>query len=371
MSRAVGKPVRVQWMREDEHGWEPKGPAQLMTARAGVDAQGKVMAWDFMDRSFPWTTNGMPLLAVAADRHENHRRKGIMNGTDGGGEIYAFENQKVVAAAIPWIHPDPTPLRTSNLRAPGDLARSFASESFMDEIASAVAVDPVQFRLRYLSSDKRPTEALLAATKKAGWQERPSPVAGLKRSESDGKGRSGGNRSNTMTAAVAEVEVDKTTGKILVKRVVLAHDCGLIVNPDGLSNQIQGNVIQGVSRTLMEEVKFDANGRKEPRLEKLPDHHVRGSARRRSRLDQSHGNGAAWWRRAVDRSRTGGDCQRCFRCHRSPLAGDSVHAGARVERLENLKIFREVARILKNSGESYFPSLVLSSLPSANTSFVR
>ncbi len=259
MSRAVGRPVRVQWMREDEHGWEPKGPAQLMTARAGVDAQGNVVAWEFMDRSFPWTTNGMPLLA-ARQIGMKPSGQGNMNGTDGGGEIYAFENQKVVAAAIPWIHPDPTPLRTSNLRAPGDLARSFASESFIDEVAAGVGVDPVQFRLRYLGTNKRPMEALLAATKKAGWQQRPSPSKASNGSKATGRGVAVANRSNTMTAAVAEVEVDKTTGKILVKRVVLAHDCGLIVNPDGLSNQIQGNVIQGVSRTLMEEVKFDANG---------------------------------------------------------------------------------------------------------------
>jgi CO/xanthine dehydrogenase Mo-binding subunit len=259
MSRAVGKPVRVQWMREDEHGWEPKGPAQLMTARAGVDAQGKVIAWDFLDRSFPWTTNGMPLLA-ARQVGLKPTGQGNMNGTDGGGEIYAFENQKVAAAVIPWIHPDPTPLRTSNLRAPGDLARSFASESFVDEVASGLAIDPVQFRLRYLSTNKRPMEALLAATKRAGWQERPSHSRASSGSKATGRGVAVANRSNTMTAAVAEVEVDKSTGKILVKRVVLAHDCGLIVNPDGLANQIQGNVIQGVSRTLMEEVKFDEAG---------------------------------------------------------------------------------------------------------------
>src|SRR5450755_1372270 len=103
-------------------------------------------------------------------------------------------------------------------------------------------------------------EALLKATEKAGWQQRPSPSKASNGSKATGRGVAVANRSNTMTAAVADVEVNKTTGKILVKRVVLAHDCGLIVNPDGLSNQIQGNVIQGVSRTLLEEVKFDASG---------------------------------------------------------------------------------------------------------------
>jgi nicotinate dehydrogenase subunit B len=259
MSRAVGKPVRVQWTREDEHGWEPKGPAQLMTARAAVDDRGNVLAWDFMDRSLPWTTTGMVLLA---SRQIGIKPKGpgIPNGTDGGGEIYSFDNQRVVAAAIPWLHDDPTPLRTSNLRAPGDLARVFASESFIDEVASGVRMDPVQFRLRYLGGNKRATEALLAATKKAGWQERPSPAPKASGSKALGRGVAVANRSDTITAAVAEVEVDTSTGKVTVKRVTLSHDCGLIVNPNGLTNQIEGNVIQGVSRTLLEEVKFDSAG---------------------------------------------------------------------------------------------------------------
>ena len=259
MSRAVGKPVRVQWTREDEHGWEPKGPAQLMTAKAGVDAQGNVIAWDFMDRSFPWTTTGMVLLA-SRQIGMKPKAQGNPNGTDGGGEIYAFDNQRVVASAIPWLHEDPTPLRTSNLRAPGDLARVFASESFIDEVASGLGVDPVKFRLKYLAGNQRPTEALLAATQKAGWKERPSPAPKSTGTKAFGRGVAVGDRSNTITAAVAEVEVDTQSGKVTVKRITLAHDCGLIVNPDGLSNQIEGNVIQGVSRTLLEEVQFDAAG---------------------------------------------------------------------------------------------------------------
>lgn len=259
MSRAVGKPVRVQWTRQDEHGWEPKGPAQLMTAKAGVDAQGNLIAWDYLDRSFPWTTTGMVLLA-ARQIGIKPKAQGNPNGADGGGEIYAVENQRVIAASIPWLHEDPTPLRTSNLRAPGDLSRVFASESFIDEVASGIGVDPVKFRLKYLSGNKRATDVLLAATRKAGWQERPSPAGKSTGSKAVGRGVAVADRSNTMTAAVAEVEVDKRTGKVTVKRVTLAHDCGLIVNPDGLTNQIEGNVIQGVSRTLLEEVQFDASG---------------------------------------------------------------------------------------------------------------
>src|SRR5581483_9186862 len=117
-----------------------------------------------------------------------------------------------------------------------------------------------KFRLKYLAGNKRPTDVLVAATQKFGWQERPSPAGKSSGPIAIGRGVAVANRSNTMTAAVAEVEVDKRTGKVIVKRVVLAHDCGLIVNPDGLTNQIEGNVIQGVSRTLLEAVEFDANG---------------------------------------------------------------------------------------------------------------
>ena len=258
MSRAVGKPVRVQWMRDDEHGWEPKGPAQLMTVRAAVDAGGKVTAWDFVDRSFPWTENGNPLLASRQTGHEP-TGTGNGNGNGGGGQIYGFENQKVTASMIPWVWPDPMPLRTSNLRAPGDVARCFASETAIDEIASSVSVDPVAFRLRYLT-DKRIVDVLDAAAAKAQWNARPSPAPAAAGNKVSGRGVAVANRDETMTAAIAEVEIDRSSGKVTVKRVTLAQDCGLIVNPDGVKNQIEGNVIQGVSRALLEEVKFDASG---------------------------------------------------------------------------------------------------------------
>ena len=262
MSRAVGKPVRVQWMREDEHAWDPKGPAQYTTVRAGIDAQGNVIAWDFMDRSFPWTASeGNPLLA-SSQIGLTPTTPGFLNGAGGGGQIYTFENQKVLAANIPWVQKGDWPLRTSNLRAPGDLARVFASESMIDDIASYLHVDPVQFRLRYLTSDKRISEVLVATAKQAGWTDRPSPAPASSGAKAAGRGVAAANRANTMTAAVAEIEVDKKTGEISVKKITLTHDCGLIINPDGLKNQIEGNIIQGVSRALMEEVQFDTTGQK-------------------------------------------------------------------------------------------------------------
>ena len=279
MSRAVGKPVRVQWMREDEHAWDPKGPAQLTTVRAGVDAQGNVIAWDFMDRSFPWSESDANPLLASSQIGLKPSGAGFLNGTGGGGQIYTFENQKVLAADIPWVQQGQWPLRTSNLRAPGDLARVFASESTIDEIAADQHVDPVQFRLRYLTSDKRISEILIATAKQAGWTDRPSPALTSNGDKAIGRGVAVANRANTMTAAVAEIEVDKTTGDVTVKKITLGHDCGLIVNPDGLKNQIEGNILQAVSRALLEEVKFDSTGQKNLdwdsypviRFEQVPD----------------------------------------------------------------------------------------------------
>ncbi len=279
MSRAVGKPVRVQWMRQDEHAWDPKGPAQYTTVRAGVDAQGNVIAWDFMDRSLPWSESEANPMLASSQIGLKPGGPGFLNGAGGGGQIYTFENQKVVASDIPWVQQGQWPLRTSNLRAPGDLARVFASESTIDEIASDLHVDPVQFRLRYLTSDKRISDILTATAKKAGWTDhvsRSTPSTGTK---VPGRGVAVANRANTMTAAVAEIEVDKSTGDVTVKKITLGHDCGLIVNPDGLKNQIEGNVLQAVSRALLEEVKFDSTGQKNLdwksypviRFEQVPD----------------------------------------------------------------------------------------------------
>src|SRR6185295_15876301 len=190
LSRAVGKPVRVQWMRDDEHGWEPKGPAQLDLVRAGVDAYGKIVAWDFADRGLPLTAASSPGLRLLASRQIGMKPKadGNSNGTQGGGEIYTFENQKCAAPLIPWVQTDETPLRTSYLRAPGDIARCFASESLMDEIAADQKVDPVQFRMRYLGENKRGADALMAVVKQAVWQERPSPAPASLEAKVTGRG---------------------------------------------------------------------------------------------------------------------------------------------------------------------------------------
>ncbi len=260
LSRAVGAPVRVQWSRRDEHGWGPKGPAQVDEVKAAVDGDGKLSAWDFADYGQPWTASRSTRLLASLQVGLTPNDPGGSNGTGSGGQIYAMANQLIVCHHINWHFPEPIPLRTSNLRAPGDVARCFASEGFIDEIAADLKIDPVEFRLNHLTTNKRAAECLKAAADKAGWQKRPSPAPASSGNVAKGRGIALTDRSNTYVAIVAEVEVNKTTGLVAVKRLVCSHDCGLMINPDGVKNQIEGNVIQGVSRAMYEEVTFDANG---------------------------------------------------------------------------------------------------------------
>ena len=181
LSRAVRAPVRVQWSREDEHGWAPKGPAQVDEVKAAIDGDNKLVAWDFVDLSFPRTeADGTPMLA-SFQLGIKPTSPDSANGSQSAGEIYAVDNQRIVANLINWRFAEPIPLRTSQLRAPGDVARCFATESLFDEIAADLKLDPVEFRLRYLTQDKRGTECLRAAVDKAQWQKRPSPTSDIER----------------------------------------------------------------------------------------------------------------------------------------------------------------------------------------------
>lgn len=255
LSQAVGKPVRVQWMRQDEHRWEPKGPAHVQQMRAGLDEQGNIIAWDFQDRSYPWTAEeGLAVRLVDPAKEKPLGRKA--NGDGCGGEYYNFPNSRVIASVIPWQNKQATMLRTTALRAPGDPARNFASECFMDELAAAAGVDPIEFRLRHLK-DSRIADVLRTVAQSSGWQSRPSaqkpPASGL----ALGRGVAFALRDGTHVAAVAEVAVNQQNGRVQVKRIVVAHDCGLVINSDGVRAQVEGNAIQSTSRALLEEVKFD------------------------------------------------------------------------------------------------------------------
>jgi nicotinate dehydrogenase subunit B len=253
LSQAVGKPVRVQWMRADEHSWAPVGPAMVMELRGGLDQQGNMVAWDFHG----WTPthsgrpNGSAGSLLAGSLAGMSSGKPNMSGAErNANHTYNFKNNRVM---VHWLRS--SPLRASALRGLGSPQNSFANESFMDELAAAAGVDPVEFRLRH-QSDARARAVLEAVAKRADWPNRPSPQSGTVKS---GRGVAfvQYDRTEAYVAAIADVDVNPTDGEVRVKRVTVAHDCGLIINPDGLRNQIEGNVIQAMSRALKEEVKFD------------------------------------------------------------------------------------------------------------------
>jgi CO/xanthine dehydrogenase Mo-binding subunit len=167
---------------------------------------------------------------------------------------YAFVQQRV---SMHWLLR--SPLRTSSFRALGGVANTFANESFIDELAHLAGADPLAFRLRHLSDD-RARDVLAAAAERAGWRWPPDPAAAGKATVGIGLAVARYKNSGAYVATAAEVVVDTATGAVNVRRVVVAHDCGLIVNPDGVRNQVEGNIIQALSRALKEEVTFDGRG---------------------------------------------------------------------------------------------------------------
>ncbi|MGB9364961.1 MAG: molybdopterin cofactor-binding domain-containing protein [Xanthobacteraceae bacterium] len=260
ISTVIGQPVRVQWSRADETARSPKSPPRTMDLEAGLDAQGNVVAWtgDFyiaLNHIVAFKPLDFPLLAAA---EQGLPRPGNWVGFlfQNSGQPYQIPNVRVNTRHIAEAF-----FRSSHLRSPGRIENSFANEAFMDELAQAANADPAEFRLRYLK-DQRAIDVVQAAMKLAGWQARPgpNPNAGSGAVVS-GRGISYLRYNNAITyvAAVAEVEVNKETGEIRVTRVCAGHDCGEMVNPDGVANQVEGGVLQTVSRTLMERVNWDRN----------------------------------------------------------------------------------------------------------------
>jgi nicotinate dehydrogenase subunit B len=253
LAREVGRPVRVQWMRADEHGWDPKGPPTLIDMQSALDAGGNITAW-YSQFYGPEGVAGKVKL-VAADLaglpHETAMSPGgIINGT---AVPYAFPSVKTLAHRLVA-----TPLRPSWIRSPGRMQSAFANEAFFDEIAVATTTDPFELRLRYLADDTRAVEALQRLAQLANWQKRNAdkPVSG---GTATGRGMAFVKYENNRTyvGMVATVEVVRTTGIITAKHFAVVQDCGQVINPDGVKNQIEGNVVQTVSRTLIEQVHFD------------------------------------------------------------------------------------------------------------------
>lgn len=267
LSNAVNAPVRLQYMRADEISWENFGTPMVVEARAGLDASGKITGWDYQN----WTYSrgnrpgGDPANLPTGVLAGFPERKPAASppaspplGDDGSNAYpwYTFPTQLVRSYGLtkPWLFTGP-------LRSPSRIQNTFAQESFMDELAQAAKQDPIQFRLAH-TTDSRLMAVIQAAQKAYGWQSRPGPNTAQSATVKTGRGiaavRYEG--SSAWVAAIVELTVDTTSGNVTPTAVVIAHDCGVVINPDGLTAQIEGNVIQGLSRSLKEEIQFDKSG---------------------------------------------------------------------------------------------------------------
>jgi CO/xanthine dehydrogenase Mo-binding subunit len=254
LARAVaGRPVQVQWMRDDEFAWEPFGSAMVMQLSAGLAADGSIVDWQHelwsnVHSSRPGRAGGVNLLAAEHLAVPFAPAQGRSGGEDRNAvPLYDFPNQKIIRHLIRKM-----PLRTSALRTLGAYGNVFALEAFLDEVAIAAKADPVAFRLRYLK-DPRARDVIELAASKADW--RP----GFKSDGVHGRGFGFAMYKNAAcyVACVADVTVDRQRGQVSVTRVVAAADAGQIINPKGLEMQIEGGIIQSTSWTLLEAVSFD------------------------------------------------------------------------------------------------------------------
>jgi CO/xanthine dehydrogenase Mo-binding subunit len=268
LAKEIGRPVRVQWMRDEESAWDTKGPAFLVKTRGGLDAQGNLVALEYDARAADYNHLGY-------NEHDTvliSQLMGTRRATPAGGsaatpsDMYAIANRRmtthVVSMPLIWE----TPLRTGNLRDPNGPQATFAGESFIDELAAAAKADPVEFRLKLLTADRTDDEGfrrarsiavIKAAAATFGWETRPSPKPRGTGSILTGRGISYAFRNQTVVADIAEVDVNITTGRVWVKRLVSAHDCGLVINPEALKHTVENATMYGLSRALHEEVSFD------------------------------------------------------------------------------------------------------------------
>jgi CO/xanthine dehydrogenase Mo-binding subunit len=268
LATELGRPVRVQWMRDEETAWDTKGPAYAIDMRGGLDARGNLVALEYVARAADYNHVGYN----EADTVLIAQLIGIRRSTPAAGsaampsDMYAIPNRHmathVVSLPLVWE----TPLRTGNLRDPNGPQATFAAESFMDELAAAAGADPVEFRLKLLEADAsddagfrraRSIAVVRAAAEAYGWDRRPSPKPRSTARVLTGRGFAYAFRGQTVIAEIAEVEVNRETGHVWVKRLVCAHDCGLVINPEALRRTVEGAMLHSVSRAIHEEVRFD------------------------------------------------------------------------------------------------------------------
>ena len=268
LAKELGRPVRMQWMRHEETAWDTKGPAFAFDLRGGLDAEGNLVALDYRARIANYAHVGYNqartvLIAQLMGLRPERPSPGGGRGPD---DMYHIPNRRQETLPVRFRQAFETPLRTGNLRDPNGPQTTFAGESFIDELAAAAGADPVEFRLRLLRGSTDDDEAhrrarsiavVEAAAEAYGWDPRPSPKPMAGERILTGRGIAYAYRARTTVATIAEVEVDRETGRVWVRRMVCGHDCGLVINPDGLESTVQGNLLHGISRTLHEEVQFD------------------------------------------------------------------------------------------------------------------
>jgi CO/xanthine dehydrogenase Mo-binding subunit len=269
LAKEIGRPVRVQWSRQEETAWDTKGPAYAVKLRGGLDAQGNVVAlhYDACAADYNHLGYNEP-ETVLISQLMGTRRKNVSAGRASlPSDMYVIPNRLQTTRVVPLPMPFETPLRTGNLRDPDGPQVTFASESFIDELAAAAKADPIEFRLKLIQARTdddsgfkraRSLACIKAAAEKFGWDGRPSPNP--RRGNGDivtGRGIAYAYRSQTVIAEIAEVEVHRKTGRIWVRRLVIAHDCGLVINPEALTRTLENGALHSVSRALYEEVKFD------------------------------------------------------------------------------------------------------------------
>jgi CO/xanthine dehydrogenase Mo-binding subunit len=268
LAKEIGRPVRVQWMRQEATAWDTKGPAYAIRLPGGLDAQGSVTALDYDARAADhnhvgYNEHDTVLIAQLTGQRKATPARG---GASMPSEMYAIPNRRmathVVGLPLVWE----TPLRTGNLRDPNGPQVTFASESFIDELAAVAGANPVEFRMRMLTADAtddsgfkraRSIAVVRAAAEAYGWDARPSPRRVSNGEVLTGRGIAYAYRNQTVVAVIAEVEVNRRTGRVFAKRFVCAHDCGLVVNPEALRRTLEGGTLHSLSRALHEEVRFD------------------------------------------------------------------------------------------------------------------
>src|SRR5580704_9497340 len=268
LAKEIGRPVRVQWMRDEETAWATTAPAFAVKCRGGLDAAGNLVAYDYHARAADHNHVGYnePDTVLIAQLMGSRREKPASGSSEVAADMYAIPNRRmsrdVVSLPLVWE----SPVRTGNLRDPNGPQSTFAAESFIDELAFAAKADPVEFRMKLLTASTtedtgfrraRSIAVVKAAAEAYGWDPRPSPKPVASGDIVTGRGFAYAYRGQTIAAQVAEVEVNRTTGHVWVKRLVCAHDCGLIINPEALRHTVECAMLHSLSRALHEEVQFN------------------------------------------------------------------------------------------------------------------